>query len=81
MEKYDKAQKRKECIMEGKEILNYITVQKRTFEDILLERDKDDFYRGCIAGMDIVAHFVKLMEGIDENSQGFGKNKLFGRGS
>ena len=56
--------------MQAQEILNYIVAQKRTFEDILLERDKDEFYRGCIAGMDIVAHFVKLMEGIDEHSQG-----------
>ena len=43
------------------EILNFIETQKKVFEDIIIDRDRDDFYKGVLEGMNLVKNYVNMV--------------------
>jgi hypothetical protein len=48
--------------MNAQEILNLVQVQKNIFDKVYIERDKDEFYRGIIAGLDIVKAYCEIVK-------------------
>lgn len=56
--------------MNTQSIINFLEIQKRTFEELILDRDKDDFFRGTIAGLDLALEYCNKMAKWDKIDKG-----------